>query len=220
MVKKVIKKTVAVKKTTASEKKSEESINDEPSWYHYLIVFLVILGVFGVFYYGVEIYGKTFDSNSSDKDDLRKSYIHEYVVDGKTYNLEFQHTFDEIEKFNYSIEVNKYDLLNSKNITLSFGEYNGTDNKPVAIVSVKIMRFLKYVYGVEFGENNFNTLDGVSCKNSTLEEKVMTFNPYANESGVYYNTTTGCVEIKATSPDKFVGVGDTFLYTLINAEVK
>jgi len=196
------------------EKKSK-SDSKEPSWYHYLIVIII----FGLIFMG--IYYITNPSNSSPiivNNNVTKMQTYKYVHEenGKTYNFEFHSPVVELNSYKVPVGVTKYDLLNSKSITFSFLNYSTSDNKFISISSVKMMRLLKYYFNFNFNKNNFQMSSNFSCLNSTLENKVLTFNPYRNSTGVFYNKTNGCINIYSNSSRGVLKVTDKFLLDLVN----
>ncbi|MCA9496184.1 MAG: hypothetical protein KC589_04535 [Nanoarchaeota archaeon] len=195
-----------------SKKKIEDDEDSQPSWYHYVIIFIVLGGIFAIFYYGFEFYsGVSEDKNESNL--LIDLYNYPYVVGKNTYNIKFHYPIDELDKADYPIEVNKYDMLNTLNITRVFLEYNGTDNGKVIIAASKLYSFFNKVFHVSFAESQ--SINSTSCVNSTINAKVMVFDVYANKTGVFYNKENGCIEILAEKPEDLVLVSDKFIYEMI-----
>lgn len=195
--------------------------NDEPSWYHYFIVlFFIFIFFVGINYFlngysdsSVAVTGVNL-TNSSSK---LQEYSYSYEEAGKIYNFKFNSPVSVLKSYNVTNQLYKYDLLNSKSITFIFGEYKGLDNKYVSISSVKFMRFLKSYFNVGFTSDNFKMNSNYSCLNSTLNNKMVFFNPYSNSTGVYYNNMSGCILINAKTPLGLVEVTDKLMYMLVNS---
>ncbi len=104
-------------------------------------------------------------------------------------------------------------MLNTLNFSRTFFIYNGTDNGQVAVTSIKVRNFLKYVYNVNFdGVFYFNESN---CSNSNLNSKVMVFDINSTRNGVFYNKKNGCVTFETTSAKNIVLLGDKFIYEMI-----
>lgn len=199
-----------VKKSKKDKQKEEE--DSQPSWYHYAIIFIVLGGIFGVMYFGFEYYSSISEDKNKSKL-LIDLYDYPYVVGNTTYNIKFHYPIDELERANYVIEPDKYDILNTLNITRVFKEYNGTDNGKVIISASKLYSFINKVYHVDFTDSaRFNV---TSCDNSTMNSKVMVFDIYANRTGVFFNEENGCIEVMSQIPEDLVLVSDKFIYEMI-----
>lgn len=189
---------------------------DEPSWYHYLFVIVVFLSFFFMIYVGFEVYE---DFTTPEVPELNTTlptttYKYPYVVGNITYNLFFFYPIDELNEFDHPVEPTKFDLLNSRNITFAYDEYVGTDNGKIAASSTKLRRFFELVYVMDFGPENFARINESNCTTSTSNNKVITFDPYTNETGVFYDRTTGCVEFKGQNGDEIVKLIDKLMYEL------
>lgn len=218
--KKEIKKNLkAEEKIEVAEKVKPEKVlleDDEPSWYHYAIILLVFFGIIAGIYYGYEYYDMKKHEDLSKYEPSSESFIYPYVSNNITFNIEFQNDFNFIKKQNIPIEVKKEDIWSSVNVTFAFYTYNGTDNRYVTTTSVKFMKLLKYVYGMNFNESeSFKMINESNCSTSTLNSKVIVFNPYTTRNGVFYNKENGCIEVFSRTPKEMVLVGDTLLYDLI-----
>lgn len=192
--------------------------DDTPSLYHYLIVILVFFGLFYGIYFMVNLTSMNSEilitPNSTEIQ--FEPYIYKHIVENNTYNLQFHTPIEDLENNNLLIEINKYDLLNSERIIFSFYNYNGTDNKFVSTSSVKLMKLFRYLFNFDFDANDFKLYNESNCSTSTLNEKVILFNPYSDISGIYYDSSSGCIEINAKTPTAIVSVTDIFIYTLVN----
>lgn len=225
--KKNLKKSEKIEKTEKIKEKNVEKVkpekvlleDDEPSWYHYVLVLLVLFGSITLIYFGYEYYDMKKKDNLDNYEPLRDTFIYDYKLGNVTYNLEFHNTFDYIERHNITVEVRKEDIWQSRNITFAFYEYNGTDNRYVSTASVKFMKLLKYVYNINFDEtNSFKMVNEVNCSTSTLKSKVVVFYPYSDRNGVFYNQSNGCIEVLSRTPKEMVLVEDTLMYKLVVSE--
>ena len=222
--KKSLKKSEKIERVKGEkiEKVKPEKVlleDDEPSWYHYVIILGVFFGTILGVYFGYEYYDMKKKDNLENYEPLRETFIYDYKVGNITYNLEFHNTFDYIERHNIIVEVTKENIWESRNITFAFYEYNGTDNRYVSTASVKFMKLLKYVYNINFDDtNSFKMISEVNCSTSTVKSKVVVFYPYSDKNGVFYNETNGCIEVLSRTPKEMVLVEDTLMYNLIVKE--
>lgn len=212
--------------------------NSEPSWYHYVIVLLVFVLIF------IGIYHFFIVNNDSNNSNLNSGEISNHVVvnengtilntssnineifsnvykfetelsTGTKINLDLNSPVSELKDWNITLGLNKFDLLNSKNISFSFMSYdNSDDNFLISKSAIKFMRFLRYVYGIKFSPNNFASDDIINCSTSSIEDKVFVFDPYLNESGIFYNETSGCVIVGSDSAVGILKVLDKYMYEL------
>lgn len=212
------KSNLNIEKEVVSNKPKHNSQNkqveDEPSWYHYVIVLILFFGFFaGIYYFA---FG---NENSQDNQGniylKNNTYIYKHVVGNKTFNIEFENSLYKLDNYDMENQVNVEDIWSSNNIYLSFDIYNGTDNKYVSTTSVKIMKLFKYLYGFDIGTENILDYSNYTCLNSTIDNKIITFNPYSNRDGVYYNSSNGCIQIESINVEDFILVGDKFLYGLV-----
>jgi len=201
--------------------------DDEPSWYHYIIVFMIFASIFGVFYLGYYFFyedqsniGNLTGMNNTSLDNNSPVVLTKYpFVQGNiTYNLFFHNTIDEIEAMNFPVQVDKLDLLNTRSFIMAFDNYNGTDNGEVARGSTKLVSFFSLVYTFEFNNESFVRTDVIDCSNSTLSEKVITFNPYSERVGVFYNQTNGCISFETDNPKDVVDLVDKLIYGVVKDE--
>ena len=130
--------------------------------------------------------------------------------------MEFHNTFDYIEKHDIINEVSRENIWESHNLTFAFYEYNGTDNQYISITSVKLMKFFKYEYNMQFNvTNSFQMINESNCSTSTIKSKVVVFYPYSDRNGIFYDHNNGCIEILSKTPKEMVLVGDTLMYNLV-----
>jgi hypothetical protein len=206
---KVIEKAKSEVEVPIIEKVKEE----EPSWYHYLVVICVLIAI------GFAIYGILFVVNSfKAENDGPRTYLHTYKVGEATYNIYYNEPLSELERKTYSIEMNKRDLWLISNLTFSFGEYNGTDNGRVAVASTKLANFMKAVYSMRFDASNFQKINVSNCNTSSIKNSVIIFDPYSNESGVFLNRSNGCILVQSTTPKEMMSVVDKWILTLMTEE--
>ena len=192
------------------EKKNHE---DEPRWYHYLIVSLCFIALFIGFYLILDY----FETESPNPNINVELYMYHFKVGERNGSIQFYTPIKKIEDLDYPIKVSKYDFLNSKRIILSFMEYNGTDNGEVTLVSGRLAPFIKHVYSFDLDPyEDIKHINESNCSTSTLDEKVVTFNPYSDRNGVFYNESNGCIEFLTDDATKMKELGDKFFYTLIN----
>lgn len=219
MVKKATKnKKVSnkLKETSKVEKVDAELINDdEPNWYHYLIVLLIFASVFGVLYVGYTFFYEEEVQIPSNSSVLTK---YPYIKGNITYNLYFHNSISEIENMSFPVQVDKLDLLNTKNFIMAFDEYNGTDNGEVTRGSTKMVSFLRTVYRFKFAQGSFVRVNETNCLNSTLSSKVIIYDPYSSREGVFYNETNGCIKFETSEPTHLVDLVDKLIYEVVTSE--
>jgi hypothetical protein len=199
--------------------KEEETKNindDEPEWYHYIIALILLSVIVVGFFYGLSY----FDSTKVVKNQsyyVDNPYSINYSLLNYSFRVEYNSPFENITHPKFPIEIIPNDIWKSNKITFQFMHYNGTDNKYVMKVSVKLMQLFRHLYGIPFDVNSsFVELNSTYCVNSTPENKVILFNPYSNKTGVFYNKTDGCILIESKKPLNFVLVGDSLIYRLLN----
>ena len=193
-----------------TKKKELQEKKDEPSWYHYVIVLLVIFGVFLIIFF------ITKEDTICEEVKLKTSsrFKCPVTINERPGKVEFLAPIEEVRKYSYNFELNKYDLLNTKEFILSFDTYNDTDNGNVLLVSSRLSQIFR-VYGFFFGNNSFVRTNTTTCTNSTTDRKVILFKPYENESEVEFNKENGCVTIKGENIEEFLQVGDSLILELI-----
>ena len=192
------------------DKKNQD---DEPRWYHYLIVSLCFIAFFVGLYFALDY----FEKEPQNPNINIKLYTYNFKVGERNGSIQFYTPTDKIEDLDYPIEVSKHDFLNSKRIILSFMEYNGTDNGEVTLTSGRLAPFIRHVYLIDFDPyEDIKHINESNCSTSTLNEKVVTFNPYSDRNGVYYDESNGCIEFLTNNATKMRELGDKFFYTIIN----
>ena len=206
------------------ERVSAEKIakDDEPSWYHYVIVLIVFgLVIYGGYYgfnYIDSTYAKPINIVPEDDFGLNGSLVltkYPYKVGNVTYNIYFHDEVDNIALYDFVVEPSKIDILNTAEFILSFDVYNGTDNGEVTKASTKFVSFVKMVYRFEFDLESFVMHNESSCSTSSLKYKVVEFDPNSNETGVFFDEKTGCVKFLAENPKDMVKLSDKFIYDMI-----
>lgn len=209
---------VFVKKEEIEEdfEKEKKVENDEPSWYHYIIVLGIFVGIFLFAYFGYNFYHSIQDNTEVDTGfNSARTYLYEHKVRNITYNLRFHYPVEEFDKVEYTYELSKLDLLNTREFIFSLDEYNGTDNGMVTVGTTFFISFLKTVYRFTFEEENFKKFENFTCENSTKSEKVVTYDPYSNETGIFYNKDNGCIQIKATNSEEAIFLTEKFVYEVV-----
>lgn len=210
-------KIVEIKEDNIEKVKVEKAlVDDEPSWYHYVIVLLVLFGSVAGMYFGYEYYDKMKKEDLANYEPLRETFDYPYVVGNITYNIEFHNTFDYLDRHPVPIELKKENIWESNNITFAYYIYNGTDNRYVTVSSVKLMKLFQYVYNMNFDPvESFKMINESNCSTSTVKAKVVVFYPYSDRNGVFYNQSNGCVEVLSRTPKEMVLVEDTLMYNFI-----
>ena len=213
-------KSIEVLDKRAIEKEAEslpkEIESGEPNWYHYVIVILVFLAVFGLIYVGFELYDKL-NSDPTSFTNVSEKYKYPYTVGNVTYNIYFNTRPENLLELNFTLEPSKLDILNTRELIFSFDEYNGSDNGKISVASSKLLSFFQRVYVFTFDPDvNFKLYNESNCSTSTMKNKVVLFEPYSNVNGVFFNESNGCIEIKSTNIDEMMVVVDSLIFKLIN----
>ena len=103
-------------------KSAAEVINDddgEPSWYHYVIIFVAIFGFFALAYFGFNHFHDNSKVNNPNL--LIDLYKYDFETsDGRKVGIQFFNPIDTIDTFDYPIEVDKLTFTNSQEIYISF----------------------------------------------------------------------------------------------------
>ena len=200
-----------VKKKSFEEKFLKEKIiedDGEPSFFHYLTILTIIFLIFFGLYYFFK--SDTICEKIVLKDSVK--YKCPLKIQNRSGSLEFFSTIEDVRKYNFEVPKKK-EVLNTKEFILSFNNYNGSDNGQVSLVSTRIVGILK-VFGFKFFEDSFQKFQNISCKNSSIDKKVIWFNPYSNESKVSLKSN-GCIVLEAENIEDFIKVGDKFLLSLV-----
>lgn len=206
-----------MKKENQVKKKEDSEIEEQPSWFHYVI----IVGVLAIILFGIYLVFEINDRNSTP--DINQTanesdvYIYKYTQGNITYNIELNAPLADLEKYNFTIEPTKYDVLNTVNFKFSFDTYNGTDNGQVSLSAIKLRRFLDKIYFFNFDANkSFVKTDEITCENSTQSRRVVLFQPRSNESGVFIEDN-GCFVVRSTQPNLMPFVIDDFMVTILES---
>jgi len=224
MVKKEIKDSMDIKKsddvkeipssnldsTNLDSTKLDEVVDDSPSWYHYVII---IAGMV-LFFYGIAFMYNTFGPSDDISQFKSKLYNYEYELNNKTFNVKFNFPLDILEKTEFIVEPSKFEVLNTNSYQRSFYTYTGEDNGQVTKTAGLVRNFIKYVYDVDFAVNSTLVKD-FSCKNSTLDNKVMIFDINSSREGVFYDGSNGCLSFETKSAENFLLLGNKFVYDMI-----
>lgn len=201
------------------KKKNKKSLEDapEPTLFHYVVVLLVMGLIFGGIYWGFEFYENMTDDGSIDNPNIKiKLYKYPFFVNGDEYSIQLYNPIDKLEKIDFPIEVTKEDLLSSSEFYFVFDESNEFGGEVVR-VSGRLFPFLRSVYRFNLDtQKNIVSSKDFSCDNSTLEDKVILFKPSAEKTGVFYDSSNGCIEFSTTNATQMGALGDKFFYTIIN----
>ena len=210
-------KTTENNKEKKVEKVKAESIDndEEPSWYHYLIVLVVI---------AVIIFGIMFLINLGNPDETIKGeknglfYTFKYNYDGTDYNIHFR--TDEMTLINEDllIEPTLEDILNSNNLTMMFYNINGTDNSQLTIGSSFLTSFLTGVHNMKFADFVSVEKEDFNCNGSTLGNKFILIDPSSNREGIFYNKTNGCIQFETYNASRTILLTEKFVYNSISVE--
>lgn len=201
--------------SVASKEKLNQSDSDGPSWFHYLIILgiLVLLVLLAIFISEWHYQSSEVDLNKTV--DLNNTYIYKFKQGNVTYNVHLGASTTDLDKYNFSIEPTKYDVLNTLNFRFSFDTYNGSDNGQVSMSAIKLRRFLSSVYNFKFDANSsFHSTDNITCENSTSTKKIVTFNPRSSNSGVFLDSN-GCMMINSTQPNLLPFVVDSLMVKIM-----
>ena len=203
------------KDTKSQDKKEHIENNDEPSWYHYLIVFGVVALIFFGLWVAFEVYSSTQEPDRDVEADPNSTYIYEHKVDGVTYNIHLSAPVRELERYDFIVEPDVYDVLNTITFRYGFDEYNQSDNGHVSVASIKLTRFLSTVYNYNFdSEESFKTTDELNCTHSTPQHRVIEYKPRANKSGVFIGEND-CIVFKAEQPNLLPFITDYFIIHIL-----
>lgn len=209
-----VKKEILSKK----EKVKVESENDEPSWYHYVIVILVFItflyGFFAFFSYLDSQHATSLkDLNNSNVKDSNKFYYN-FDIKGKNISVEFNKPKDYLDSLNYSVQVKPINLMNSEEIYFSFANYSKNDNFNMTLSQYKLGLFLRSIYGLRIDGRHRVSSDKFNCSNSSKSVKVIEFLPYSDKNGVFYNDD-GCIQIMSENISNFKIVEDKMLLSFL-----
>lgn len=197
----------------------ENSDDGSPSWYHYVIVLLVIFGGIWIFSFIINTYTSYSDVKVIDAVGQDETYSYTHKIGNITYNIELSMPLEELNKFNFEIQPNKLDILNTVSFTFSFGEYIGEDNGQVSLASTKLRRYLSLVHFIKFEQEDFISNLSPSCENSTINNRVVTFELNSTVSNSYVGEEeNGCIRIIAKNPKEMPHLIDDFIVSLLKNE--
>ncbi len=210
-----------IEKELKIEKKSKKKpeLEEEAEWYHYLIIlgFLFLLLVF--FYFGAELVKDKFFSDEIENN-LSKTYPYTFMVGSTPYTIHFNLPIEEIEKLNYEIQINNFDILNTKSFKFAFEENEFEGSGYITVAAGKLLSFIKARYFFSFDDTSFNLLNQINCSNSNLADRVIVFLPNSDINGVFVEENF-CVEFKSETPEKMLLVVDKLIFELMkNYEIK
>jgi hypothetical protein len=187
-------------------------IDEEPKWYHYTIVLIVFFSVFAFGFFLLDY----LEDKDYEKNKGLVLYDYYFTEGDRKGKVQFYTPINQIEELNFSIEVSKFELLNSEEIYFTFGEYNGSDNGEVTRASGRVLPFLQKVYLFPINVSKHIVFEtSYTCLNSTLDKKIVRFDPYSDINAVLYNESNGCVEFLTNDPKNMAQLSDKFLFTLI-----
>jgi len=145
--------------------------------------------------------------NKTPKDVLLRESIYKYFdLEGNNQSVEFHYSFEELEKLDVEMELNKNILNETDEIRFVIGGYEGMDNSLVARPATKMMSVLRWFYG--FDIRDLRDHQELTCSDSTPQNRVFVFDPYSDRTGVFVDEDTGCVQIEAENILDFVALGD------------
>ena len=147
------------------------------------------------------------------KDNLKTSlYKYPFEVKGKTVNIELYNTLEELEKNDFNIGITQEQFFDTETYFFVFNS-KPSSNGAVVKVSGRLYPILSIVlnYPMKTTENLVQS-DVLTCKDSTLAEKILVFDSSASTNEVVYDSVTGCIEFKTTSQDLMGTLGDKFFY--------
>lgn len=197
------------------EKIAKDDADDEPSWYHYVIILGGILGFFALL-----IFSFSFYYDDSNIENSTSYYIYDYNEGNISYKIHFNSPVSEIEEFEYIIEPDRLDVLNTVTFKISLMNYSGDANIHVGKSSAKLLSFLKRVYHYNIAVEDVVRFNEFNCMNSTKRDKVITFDVNASKTGVFFDDSTGCVEFLTNDSKEIPSLVDKFIYTLIQEEIE
>jgi len=218
--KKHLKKTKKVEDVKSEKIKSEkvekveaESVDDlkddEPSWYHYVIILAVIALVFFGIMFLIEM-GKPEMKINGEKEGL--FYKYEYNFSNRMYNVYFRTDEMTLIETQIPIELSLDEMLNSRNISMLFVNYNGTDNGKVGIGASFLTSFLTGVHNMNFARIESVNESEFNCNNSTIDSKIILFKPYSKREGIFYNLENGCIEFETYQANRTLLLTEKFVY--------
>lgn len=204
------------KKRKISKKEAYEN-SPEPTLFHYIVVLLVFGLIFGGIYYAFELYDKSNDDGAINNPNLKiKLYKYPFIVNGVDYSIQFYNPVSELEKSDINIGISKEQLLNTQEFYFVFST-NLTNGGHIAKTSGRLFPFLKHIYQFPLDtEKHIITSDNLTCEDSTLDSKLIFFNPNHTSNEVTFNTTNGCIEFKTTDATHMGTLGDKFFLEIIN----
>ncbi|MEC8338988.1 MAG: hypothetical protein VXZ40_00055 [Nanoarchaeota archaeon] len=208
------------KKKDIVEKKSQNLPNtqeeESPSWYHYVIILLVVFGVIWGISFLINMFDSTQELDVVDViNEQTQTYSYTHVVGNVTYSIELVDTLANLEKLDYPIEPNFMDILNTASFKFVFNEYNGSDNGQVTLSATKLRRYLSTVHFVRFDSDDFQTIDNLSCVNSTSVQRVVLFEVNSSlETGVF-EEENGCLRVVANRAIEMPYLMDLFIISIL-----
>jgi hypothetical protein len=214
------KQTLKLKKFKDKDvtKKKFESDN-EPTLFHYTIVLLILGTVFGILYMGFEFYDEKTNEGAINNPNLKiKLYKYPFIVDGNTYSIQFYNPISDLEKSDLKIGITKDELLSTQNFKFIFSS-NSSSNGEVVKISGRLFPFLKNVYMFPLNsQKDIISSNNLTCKNSTIDTKLIFFNSNSTTNELVYDNLTGCIIFKTTNSNLMGTLGDKFFLDIINSK--
>ena len=211
-------KSKKTEKVEEIKQTSQSEDDEEPSWYHYVIVLAVLLGGLFLILFISDKFSSSDDlvpvENSSE---YVSKYVYEHEIGKTKYNIQISLPTEDILALDYRNEISHFELLNTISYTFAFDTYNGTDNGFVTVSASKLRRFLSAVYFADFKNTSFQTLPNYSCANSTTSNRVIELRVNQNESGIFEDEN-GCIILSSTEAKTLPWVADYFMVTVLKDE--
>jgi hypothetical protein len=212
-----MKKNSKIKKGEPKVVEDKVEVDEEPSWYHYVIVLLVFFAiVYGVFFLYHFFTVQSYEDVKNSEEYVAK-YYYKHKIGNVTYNIQITLPEEDILNLKYHNDISHFDLLNSYKYTFLFENYTGGDNGFVTISSIKLRRFLSTIYFANFNNESFKEVPEISCKNSTFSKRVITFRVNQNVSGIFEDEN-GCIIFSSRSAKELPLVVDYALLSVLKEE--
>ena len=188
------------------KKKTEE----EPKWYHYVIVLSIIAAIVGVFYLSYQIF---FDKKCHFSGSLIDYYKLEYKNEqGESKYYCSWHTKSTLENFKLHYEINLPDLLNAENLIYTRNLEDENSKGDLKHSQLNTQTQITFNYGIKTLTDE--KYQSYTCKNSTKKNKVVHFKK-SNKTGVYYNKQNGCISFEAKNISQMPLIVEKIIYELI-----
>ncbi|MFW5704656.1 MAG: hypothetical protein ACOCXG_02325 [Nanoarchaeota archaeon] len=198
-----------VEKVVPEVEMPKKSKDDEPSWYHYVIVLLVLAGViFGVYYLG-----NLFFEEETGPGTTMETYPYVYTVGNVNYNIIFNSPVEVLNSSDLFVPIEKSELFQTQRFVFSY-----TPEANVARVgqaSIKLKRFLGSVFSFQFTPESFKTTDEINCSNSTLKQRVILFDVGSQENSIEVEDN-GCIIFNSVDENSTMFLVDKFIWEIVS----